>query len=201
MAGTFSERIDNLREVVGRGQLLGRVEFDQVYAHYQEVNDGFSHPRGGQAHYLGGSVLTDQEMAYGAIAAELLDHGPVRPMEQAVEHLSALAESRAPRELNNLMNSGHPTVTENGAVVYDRPPVQHRLTPAELKVLDDLRRAADPIEHHPYGNRGLGPKGHAEAAARAHVRALALRRAKGRPAPKPSPRYPGGSPGRYPRKA
>jgi hypothetical protein len=32
--GTFFERIDNLLDAVGYGDLVGDIEVDQVYAHY-----------------------------------------------------------------------------------------------------------------------------------------------------------------------
>lgn len=32
--GDFAERIDALKELVGNGDLVGKVEVSQIYAHY-----------------------------------------------------------------------------------------------------------------------------------------------------------------------
>ena len=53
MTGTFSERIAELRHLVGDGQRLqGSVTCDQVYAHRQHEDLSYRHPRGGQAKFL-----------------------------------------------------------------------------------------------------------------------------------------------------
>lgn len=49
------------------------------------------------------------------------------------EDLSATAADRTPVEFGDLRNSGHPTVTDDGAIVYDRPPAVPRLSEAELR--------------------------------------------------------------------
>lgn len=198
MAGTFPVFIEHLVERVGHGELVGRVEFDQVYAHYQEVNDWFAHPRGGQAHYLGGTLLGEAEDSYGAIARELLDEGPVHGMIDAVEHLAEASQNRAPWEKSHLKHSAHPTVTSDGELVYDRAPEQERLSDEELHELDMERMAENPKEHHPYGNRGQSPaarvKQHEKTIAKAQAaqtKARAARTKAGRPPQKSATRRPG----------
>jgi hypothetical protein len=79
-------------------------------------------------------------------ARTVLEDGGTPAMIRAVE---ALAEEDgvaklAPLELGDLKSSGHPTVTSDSHVVYDRPPRQHRLTEAELRAkgqaIDALKR-------------------------------------------------------------
>jgi hypothetical protein len=206
VAGTFAARIERLGEIVGKGKLVGRVEFDQVYAHYQEVNDQFEHPNGGQAHYLGDTLLAGQPETWGGIARELLDEGPIRSMVDGVERVAREAEGKAPWEYTNLKFSAHPTVNSNGGVVYDRAPVQERLTDEELRMLDAERMAVNPYKHHPYGARsrgqGVGGMTRAELEAKQHAAIVkaaqerqaelrAARKKAGRPPQKSAPRRPG----------
>jgi hypothetical protein len=195
--GTFPGRIRDLVHRIGHGGLVGRVEFDQVYAHYQEVNDQFDHPRGGQAHYLGGTLLGVEEESFGVIAKELLIRGPVDGMIDATENLAEKAEVRAPWEKSNLRNSAHPTVHDDGELVYDREPDQHRLTDEEIHFLDEERMAEDPKFHHPYGLKGLSPEKQAQAIYKKGLKGQAAVRASrkkaGRPGPKSAPRIAGGS--------
>jgi hypothetical protein len=64
-------------------------------------------------------------------------------MEEAVEDLaeSGGVASHAPLEYGDLRDSGHPSVTEGEATIYDRAPRQGRLTEDELKAKYRL--------HHP----------------------------------------------------
>jgi hypothetical protein len=43
--------------------------------------------------------------------------------------------THAPVLYSNLRASGHPIVTDDGTVIYGRPPRQHRLTEEELKAI------------------------------------------------------------------
>ena len=65
-------------------------------------------------------------------------------MEECVEDLAEDGDvaSHAPLEYGDLRDSGHPSVTEAGATVYDREPRQGRLSPEELKAKYRL--------HHPH---------------------------------------------------
>lgn len=195
MAGTFRLRIRDLVHKVGKGRLVGRVEFDQVYAHYQEVNGSFKHPRGGQAHYLGATLLSEQEGSFGAIAKELLSNGPDEGMIDAVERLADRAQSRAPWEKSNLKHSAHPTVTDDGELIYDREPEQERLSDEELHELDMERMAENPKEHHPYGLQGMSSQKQAAAIVKKGIKGQAAGRAArkkaGRPEQKSATRRPG----------
>lgn len=140
MAGDFMLRSQEIIDRVGGGSLVGCVEVNQVYAHYQHENLALKHPRGGQARYLADPLMRNASDYLQEIAATVLDDGGRRSMIMAMEHLSAEVETHAPWEFKDLQHSGHPTVTDGGRLIYDRPPVQHRLTEAELEAKKD----ADP---------------------------------------------------------
>ena len=132
--GSFFDGIEQLRAQVGHGLLEGAVEVDQLYAQYQHEGLDFNHPRGGQALYLGGPLTASQNSYMQKIADTLLDDVDAG-MKDVVEDLSAQVGRLAPIDLNNLRRSAHPTVTDDGDVVYDRPPDQPRLSEDELRAL------------------------------------------------------------------
>lgn len=111
-----------------------------IYAHYQHEHLEFHHPRGGRALYLQAPLYEHFRDYLSAIADEVLKDGGKRQMERSVEHLSDQVETNAPREFGDLMRSGHPEVIQGGRTLYDRPPKQHRLTEAELRIKDRLRK-------------------------------------------------------------
>ncbi|WP_190824679.1 hypothetical protein [Saccharopolyspora pogona] len=134
MAGDFSERIRELAERVGDGDLQGRLVIDQIYARRQHEELTWRHPRGGQAKYLEQPLHTEHRRYLQNIADAVLDErGPAPAMAEAMEDLSRQVEVHAPIEYSNLRESGHPMVKDDGRTVYDRPPKQRRLTEQELK--------------------------------------------------------------------
>ena len=144
MAGDFGERIDQLKERVGSGALTGSVVCDQVYAAVQHNELSYRHVRGGQALYLQQPLMERKDEYLQRIADGILDDGGKQAMIDAVERLAeddGIAKL-APVEYNDLRDSGHPSVTEGEATVYDREPRQHRLSEDELKAKYRL--------HHPH---------------------------------------------------
>jgi hypothetical protein len=134
MAGTFSERIDALQEMTGRGQsLTGTVTVSQVYAHRQHEDLSYHHPRGGGPKYLERPLMSGYRDYLGDYARTVLADGGQQAMQRSMEHLSDQVEATAPREWGDLLKSGHPKVTLGGATVYDRAPKAARLTDEELK--------------------------------------------------------------------
>ncbi len=131
--GTFSERIDELRKMVGSGKIVARVTCDQAYAHAQHEHAEYHHPRGGKAFYLQEPLMENYHAYLEDYAKTVLTDGGQPAMKRAAEHLSDQVEMHAPVEFNDLRRSGHPQVEADGHVVYDRPPKQARLTEAELK--------------------------------------------------------------------
>jgi hypothetical protein len=137
MTGTFIERIDDLIDQIGTGRLVGRVEFNQVYAHYQHEGTEFKHPRGGKSHYLRDPLYDDLDKHMAKLAERLItpDGSQIRhAMVDVVENLAAAAAIQAPREYGDLERSDHPSVLDEGEVIYDRPPHTPRLTEAQLRL-------------------------------------------------------------------
>lgn len=143
MSGDFTTRLDEVAERVGKGSLTGMVEVDQIYAQWQHEGLDFRHPRGGQALYLQQPLMDHHADYLQRIADGVLDDGGKDAMREVVEDLAedGGVATHAPLEFGDLRDSGHPTVTDDGAVIYDRPPRQHRLSDEELKAKYRL--------HHP----------------------------------------------------
>ncbi len=146
MGGDFVQRVTELQEIVGHNQLVGTLERDQVYAHYQHagINRFTGGPLvyhgGGQSHYQESALYDGASEYLQAIADTILEGGGTSAMKQAMEAFDGKASERCPKETGILSNSGHPTVTDNGALTYNRPPRVPRLSEAEL-------RAAHPGGH------------------------------------------------------
>lgn len=140
MAGDFGARMDELMAAVGEGELTVSVVVDQVYAKYQHERMDLKHPQGGQAKYLSAPLLNKAGDYLRQIAGSVL-HGSLQgAMELVAEDLATKQVfDHAPREFQDLRQSGHPRVLNNDLVVYDRPPIVHRLTEAELKLKDKAR--------------------------------------------------------------
>jgi hypothetical protein len=134
MSGTFSERIAELRHLVGDGQRLqGSVTVDQRYAHFQHEDASLMHPRGGSAFYLQKPLMDGYRNYLDDYAKTVLHDGGQPAMKRSMEHLSDQVELTAPVEWNDLRKSGHPKVTLGERTVYDRAPKAARLTAQELK--------------------------------------------------------------------
>jgi hypothetical protein len=139
MSGTFTERIAELRRITGMpGDLSGSVVVDQIYAHYQHEDVSLHHPRGGQAKYLEQPLFMQFRRYLELYARTVLDDGGRAAMAQNMENLSDQVKFHAPVLFNHLRRSGHPTVTVDGVVTYDRPPEVARLTEAQLKAQSRL---------------------------------------------------------------
>ena len=134
MSGTFSERIDALRHMVGDGaRLTGTCTVDQVYAKYQHERVELHHPRGGSAKFLERPLMEHYRDYLSDYADTVLHDGGQPAMKRSMEHLSDQVELTAPVEWNDLRKSGHPSVEQGGRTIYDRAPKAARLTAAELK--------------------------------------------------------------------
>lgn len=142
----FVEEIQRLIDQTPE-HVVGSVEVDQVYAHYQHEHPEFHHPDGGGAFYLRDPLFEQCGSYLEHIARNFLSHDGVhvtRPMADNMEHLSQEIYVRAPFEFGDLKASGHPTVTEDGTVTYDRPPLAPRLDKEELRIKNHLRYLFDP---------------------------------------------------------
>ena len=142
MAGTFDERIQILiDDCEGGGEVVGKVEYNQVYAHRQHVEVTWKHPRGGQAMYLSDPLFNNASTYVALIASECITPDgadPVKGMIEAVNALSLDSSLLAPLMWGNLKMSAHCWVMDNGATVYDHPSLMPRLTDDELDELHEI---------------------------------------------------------------
>jgi len=146
MKGEFSRNMSRLIAET-HGQVVGSVEVNQVYAHYQHEHPEFHHPDGGEAFYLKTPLFTKVKKYMQMIADHLVNEKGVdikAGMKEVVEDLSKEVYARAPWEFGDLRASGHPTVKLDGKIIYDRPPNVHRLDEQELKDKAHLRYLYDP---------------------------------------------------------
>lgn len=139
MAGTFEARTKKLLDKHMGGKLRGEVIVDQVYAKYQHENLALKHPRGGKAKYLWHPVLADVNKTMEQLATRTLWGDPDRAMIRAVERWAKGVEKEAPVEFGDLRLSGHPRVKRGGNLIYDRPPIAHRLSEREIEAKRALR--------------------------------------------------------------
>lgn len=135
--GTFGDRMEDLARRVGSGELVGRVEVNQVYAKYQHERLDLRHPRGGQAKYLYTPLMMKWRQYLHHLAEDITELP--RRMADNAEDLSDQVFEFAPREFHDLRRSGHPSVKDAGSTVYDRPPTIWRLSESELRVKNRLR--------------------------------------------------------------
>ncbi len=152
---SFDEGILVLEGLVGDGLMEGVLEFNQVYASAQHTSTWFSgplrghiirhHPHGGGPHYITEPMLEEAGVYMQTVADHVLTDGTVAGMVAAVEKWADDASPRAPVEFGDLRESAHPKVYENGALVYDRPPIVGRLSRAQLKAKAE---AAERGEYH-----------------------------------------------------
>jgi hypothetical protein len=133
VTGTFSERIGELRRMVGAEAITMRVECNQVYAKAVHEHLEWHHPRGGSAKYLERPLMDHYRDYIDDYAKTVLHDGGQPAMKRSAEHLSDRVEMTAPREWGDLRLSGHPSVEQGGRTIYDRAPKAARLTKEELK--------------------------------------------------------------------
>jgi len=143
--GTFAARMEKLAEMVGDGDLVGKLVVDQRYAAPHErgfwvsgPNAGVqirNHPQGGKEHFLRDPLLERGPTEYTQRLARmaLQEHGLLRAMAENMEDLDRAMHGQAPHLFGDLRNSGHPTVTDQGRLVYNRAPRRHRLTEGALR--------------------------------------------------------------------
>jgi hypothetical protein len=136
---SFEARLTELAQSVGQGTLHGSVVVDQVYAQYQHEGLDLKHPSGGVAKYLESPLYGKHRDYFQRIADHVLAGDLISAMADNVESLSRQVYELAPREFHDLRASGHPSVTDQGSVVYDRLPNVHRLTSDELAAKSHLR--------------------------------------------------------------
>lgn len=138
MTGTFYGRIEDLKRLVGRGKLEGKVIVNQAYAQNQHENLSFRHTGGGPK-FLTKSLVQNRNNILQGIAKVVLQGRAEEAMAKGMENVVKGVQNNAPHEFNDLRNSGHPIVKSSGRIVYDRAPLVKRLTKNQLKAKDRAR--------------------------------------------------------------
>jgi hypothetical protein len=137
MAGDFQERTNELLELVGDGDLEIKVEMNQVYAGYQHrgisrfTGRPLVYHRGGESHFLHNAMINGSDAHLEKLAASFPEVR--RGAVEVAGDVRSAAEANAPVEFHNLARSGHETVTDDGAVIHDRPPDVPRLSDEALR--------------------------------------------------------------------
>jgi hypothetical protein len=151
---SFADGTRELERMIGNGDLVMKVEVSQIYAASQHEGGWVTgplaghvikhHPQGGQAHFLSEPLFARAPEFMELLAAHTLEpDGLLFAGRDIVEELSKEVFDKAPREFEDLRNSAHPTVIDDGQVRYDRPPVRDRLSKEALKEKGKRRRAGE----------------------------------------------------------
>lgn len=128
MTSSFDERTRFLEQQVGDGHIVAGCTVDQPYAQNQHETESFNHPYGGRSHYLGGPLLENALILVQRVANSAVTEGGSNlrgEMRDIADTLNDYVVRNAPRDPDVgdvLANSGSPWVTDNGAIVYSRPP-------------------------------------------------------------------------------
>lgn len=132
MAGTFDERMAQLAEMVGDGDLTMKVSFPGPYAAAQHEGGWVSGPLAGhriKRWTTGGTgpkflqgPLTEGEAEYleRLAAGTLEEEGLERAMVRNAEDLADESSNRAPRLTGALEESPSIEVTSNGATIFEK---------------------------------------------------------------------------------
>lgn len=118
--GSFVERIEELKKLVGKGTISGEVKVSQLYARRQHQNPQYAHPGGGQAFYLR-DALNDEARSHLARVAQGLYRGNIQSdFIGFVERTASTASDLTPQELGTLKGSGSTKVKVQGRIIYSR---------------------------------------------------------------------------------
>lgn len=135
----FGDRIDELQQSVGNGALLGKLVVDQVYAQIQHEDLTLKHQPGRKARYLAEPLFDRNNEHMNRLADAVLGGDLPGAMAGCMEDLSDQVEQVAPIDFDDLPRSSHPTVVDDNALVYNRPPIVPRLTEEQLKQKSKLK--------------------------------------------------------------
>lgn len=150
----FSEGIAELKRIVGTGKLDATVTVAQVYAAPQERSFWETgplagvrirnHPGGGGGNFLGSQIAERAPHELQSwLSRAISDRIPtIDSARQFGEAVAKGVETRAPVEFNNLRRSAAVTVTDDGAVVFEKPATVPRLSRDQLRALARNRRRA-----------------------------------------------------------
>ena len=145
MARKASTGLRQLQAHVGTGKVQIRVRIDQPYAQDQHETMWYRHPRGGRAKYLEGPLFENHRDYLGDVAAQVLRVRGMSVNDRMVRvgrKLVGDAAVNTPVEFGDLKASGALKVLQGNAIFHEDPPLQRRLTQAQLDMKDIIRGAA-----------------------------------------------------------
>lgn len=117
--GTFNERIEELQERVGRGNLIMRAVVHQAYAAAEHNREYYQHLHGGEAEFL----KIPFEAHHGEMIEKLADGilgDPVAAAIEAVQKFDQWVTENAPVRTGTLKNSTNLYVENDGLRVYEQ---------------------------------------------------------------------------------
>jgi len=130
--GSFVERMEELKKLVGTGRIETTIRVDQVYAYRQHQHPEFSHPRGGQAFYLRKALFEVAPQYFARLQQELIRGNVQVLFIRLGEAVAEKSRSYTPIELGNLRRSDSVVTKVGGRVIYRREAAQRRLSRTEL---------------------------------------------------------------------
>lgn len=119
--GTFNERIEQLQQEVGDGNLTMRVNVHQPYAAAEHNRYYYKHPRGGMPDYLAAPFEAEHSDMMMILSEAVLDGSLREAAIDAVGKFEEWVETYAPVEFNVLRQSCNLYVEDNGSTIYERP--------------------------------------------------------------------------------
>lgn len=136
-----SDGIRDLLDRTGGPKVKATVVVDQPYAQDQHETLYYKHPSGGQAKYLEEPMYAEhpkwiQEFANGLLNSK---ESAARGWGGVGRALKGVVAKKAPIDFGDLRKSAGLTVKEGAEVVITEPPIQPRLTEAELDAKDYMR--------------------------------------------------------------
>ena len=126
--GTFDERVAHLGREVGVGHIVAKCQVNQPYAQDQHETITYRHTNG-RARYLGGPLFENAIRLVEELSDKVLTPtgSDVKGgMIDVAEWMAQQVAINAPKETGRLSESAHPSVHDNGLVIYDRPPIAPR---------------------------------------------------------------------------
>lgn len=136
--------VDGIRDLIDRtggAKVEATVTVNQPYAQDQHETLYYKHPRGGRAKYLESPLYESHRDWIQSFANRLLGRNRNAAQEWGGvgRDLKNTVPKNAPVEFGDLRQSAALVVKEGAQVVIDEPPIQPRLTDAELDAKDYMR--------------------------------------------------------------
>ena len=135
------EGIQDLIDRTGGPKIEAKVTVNQPYAQDQHETLYYRHASGGMAKYLETPLLVEHPYWIQDFADGLLRRGAdtVQGWADVGRELKDSVKETAPIDFGDLRNSAGLVVKEGGSIQIDEPPIQGRLSEAELDAKDYMR--------------------------------------------------------------